>query len=357
MRNILFLSFGDISNPKNGYHIRCNMLVEKLVREGNIVSIIQFGDKNDEKIYLGSNLITIETKHEKIIHGNDFFSKLIGFNPFSELHFQYQAYKAMNKNKEKILLADNVYVEGCLLLSPFMAVSRINKNVVLDTHCINKDVALKIKKTSSWFIGSIRTFVWHTIENYMCNRSQQIITVSENDKRFIQKHYNINPEVIDVIPNAVSAPSAIKHSKLAKDLRHSLLQNSTYKIVVLFIGDLGAIHNKVAQEYIRNSLAPVTPEILYVMVGNNPNKFVDTENVIFTGFVDSVDPYILAADVCIAPLAIGSGTKTKVLDYIKYDKLVVATEVAMEGIDLNEKVIQIPLHEFEKELNRIAKDL
>ena len=90
----------------------------------------------------------------------------------------------------------------------------------------------------------------------------------------------------------------------------------------MFLGDLGAIHNREAERYIREKLAPNTPNIQYVLVGNNPENHRNTDNVTYTGFVEKIDPYILMADVCIAPLAIGSGTKTKVLDYLKYEKLV-----------------------------------
>ena len=42
--------------------------------------------------------------------------------------------------------------------------------------------------------------------------------------------------------------------------------------------------------------------------------------------------YINAADICIAPLTGGSGTKIKTLAYMACEKVSVATPMAMEGI-------------------------
>jgi O-antigen biosynthesis protein len=55
--------------------------------------------------------------------------------------------------------------------------------------------------------------------------------------------------------------------------------------------------------------------------------------VVCLGEVPDIDIVIAGADTCLAPLAAGAGVKTKVLDYLTHGKVVLATPVAMEGLD------------------------
>ena len=55
-------------------------------------------------------------------------------------------------------------------------------------------------------------------------------------------------------------------------------------------------------------------------------------NVQILGFVPNIAEYIAVADVCIAPLQRGSGTRLKVLEYLAAGKPIVATYKAVEGL-------------------------
>lgn len=58
-------------------------------------------------------------------------------------------------------------------------------------------------------------------------------------------------------------------------------------------------------------------------------------NVIFTGFIEDLSFILEVSDICIAPLRVGAGIKTKVLEYIAYDKPIVTTPIGIEGIKTN----------------------
>ncbi|WP_223910404.1 glycosyltransferase family 4 protein [Geobacter sp. AOG1] len=55
-------------------------------------------------------------------------------------------------------------------------------------------------------------------------------------------------------------------------------------------------------------------------------------NVIFTGQVDSVIPYVKAASVNIAPIMIGSGIRTKIIESVACLTPVVSTSIGAEGL-------------------------
>lgn len=82
-------------------------------------------------------------------------------------------------------------------------------------------------------------------------------------------------------------------------------------------------------------------------------------NLIVTGFVEDVRPYIRRAEVYVCPIRDGGGTKLKILDALAMGKPVVAHPVAIEGIDVEtEKHVltaETP-EEFVQQITRLFQD-
>jgi glycosyltransferase involved in cell wall biosynthesis len=60
----------------------------------------------------------------------------------------------------------------------------------------------------------------------------------------------------------------------------------------------------------------------------------ESESVIVTGRVDSVEPYLDQAAVVAAPLRLGGGMRVKVLEALAAGKAVVASTRALEGLSV-----------------------
>lgn len=54
----------------------------------------------------------------------------------------------------------------------------------------------------------------------------------------------------------------------------------------------------------------------------------------FTGFVDDIRPHVLAGDVAVIPLRVGSGTRLKAFEAMALGRPVVSTPLGMEGLDV-----------------------
>ncbi len=54
----------------------------------------------------------------------------------------------------------------------------------------------------------------------------------------------------------------------------------------------------------------------------------------FTGFVDDIRPHVLAGDVAVIPLRVGSGTRLKAFEAMALGRPVVSTTLGMEGLDV-----------------------
>ncbi|MEM0328473.1 MAG: glycosyltransferase family 4 protein [Thermoproteota archaeon] len=59
-------------------------------------------------------------------------------------------------------------------------------------------------------------------------------------------------------------------------------------------------------------------------------------------------PFLDISDVCIAPLRVGAGVKTKILTYMIYGKPIVTTPVGIQGINVDkmDSVIMTNLDQF-----------
>ncbi|MCX7098128.1 MAG: TIGR03087 family PEP-CTERM/XrtA system glycosyltransferase [Methylococcales bacterium] len=85
------------------------------------------------------------------------------------------------------------------------------------------------------------------------------------------------------------------------------------------------------------------PAIKFYIVGSKPSKEVEdlarnNQNIVVTGFVDDVRPYVAHATIAVAPLRIARGIQNKVLEAMAMAKQVVATYAAMEGIPFNDSL-------------------
>lgn len=339
--NICMIAIGNLDKPRNGYDLRCWMLIQRLIHEGNTVAVYQFNDREEvttrDSISITSMAVGYSQPYTSALE------KLIGFSPTRELKFPFEGYRKLRTLQSELTNFDVFYIEGCLLMGAFFFVKQLHRPLVLDTHCINKDVALKIKEKNK-LSGSVRAAIWHVIEKNMLHRADKVIAISQHDKDFIEKHFGTAQEKLEIIPHVVNPAEAGLHDGEAERLRRRF--GKGFDAVACYIGDLGAIQNVESERYIREELAPATPDVHYVVVGNNPRGLRSHANITYTGFVDTLDPYIVMADFCIAPMAIGSGVKTKVLDYLKYDKPVIATPVALEGIEPSERTRMCALEEF-----------
>ncbi len=353
---IALICFGDIASNANGYLVRCSMLTQKLVREGNDVDVYQYCDHSDLRKVDNLSVRSIKVKHEIKSSTSSRLEKLIGFSITKEVFFPFEGFFKLLKYRSNIKKVDVVYIESCPLFQAFILAKLLRKKTILDTHSVNKAIALNLRKTRK-IEGNIRTVIWHILEKMVLRNADEVIAVSKNDANFIIDHYGVKKPDIRIIENEVAKPDAKKYARESSDIRKELKLGN--RKIACFVGDMGAIQNKEARKYIEYTLAGKTRSVIYVLVGNNPERCASHDNIIYTGFVDAVDPYILAADVCIAPLAVGSGTKTKVLDYMKYNKSIIATNVALEGIDYDSKsrIQEVELENFHTKITDLFKEL
>jgi glycosyltransferase involved in cell wall biosynthesis len=77
------------------------------------------------------------------------------------------------------------------------------------------------------------------------------------------------------------------------------------------------------------------PGAAFWAVGRRPPRSMQalaSGNVVVTGAVDDIRPYLAKAAVCVVPLRSGSGTRIKIFEAMAMGKAVVSTTMGAEGL-------------------------
>ncbi len=173
---------------------------------------------------------------------------------------------------------------------------------------------------------------WRRMRRYEIQTAQcfqKVIVPSQVAKNELIKY--LPERKIEVIPFGITLPDissiSFKYSSKGKNL--------------LFVGAMGRPYNVEAVMYFYEEIWPLIfaeePNVRFWIVGSQPPAHIRQlaeldDRIEVTGFVEDLTPYYLKADVFVAPLTIGGGVVTKILDAMAMGKPVVTTTIGNEGI-------------------------
>ncbi|MBT7914049.1 glycosyltransferase, partial [Candidatus Bathyarchaeota archaeon] len=167
-------------------------------------------------------------------------------------------------------------------------------------------------------------------ERKFWNKADKLITMSEDDKQFIEHelHRKLN---ISVVANGVDLDFFSKTKK-------SLPKDPT----VLFVGTFKWLPNIEAVDEIINKIWPkiikALPTAKLKIVGFSPTSkiksYAQDASIEVLGGIDDIRDAFAAAHVLLAPIRSGKGTRYKVLEAMVTGTPVVATNLAVEGMGL-----------------------
>lgn len=367
---ICVIAFGPIEDRTGGYEVRCHYLIKALADLGHQVYVLEFpitptklGSVKEGKRVRFIRLKGNEPARNKFLKVLSFYlERHFTINPIRLIRTQLYSIVELVKFRKVLKMCNVVFIESVffpfgLLLSRFFG-----KRIILDTHYVGKFQARKYKR-ESFLRNFLREFLWDVLERFSSKLSDFTIVVSEEEKSFVKEEYGVNESKILVIPVTVELPEMqVSQQKLREVCDNWGLRN---KIVVMFLGMLETPPNMDAVKYIIDELAPYLWErredVVFLIIGKGKEQFRGgmPPNVIFTGFVKDVSPFFELSDICLAPLRMGSGIKTKILEYMSYGKLVLTTPVGAEGIKLDEarSVIVSDIEGYPENLLKIINDL
>jgi glycosyltransferase involved in cell wall biosynthesis len=194
----------------------------------------------------------------------------------------------------------------------------------------------------------------HEIEKAACERSDMIISVSDDDHRFLRELIpGIDKEIV-TIQNGV-------------DFKTNDMDVSAVKRwfgdhpVILFVGS-SHVPNIEALNHIIKKLAPRI-KAYFVVIGSvceAVNPFEVPDNVLLFGRLSEAQKNVLmqAADLAINPIVSGSGSNLKLADYMMSKLPVITTSFGARGFAVTSGVhaIVCDLDDFEQRIKALLND-
>ncbi len=171
-------------------------------------------------------------------------------------------------------------------------------------------------------------------ERAVLARVRRVFVCSDVDRAGLRRRYGVPAERLVLAPNGVTPAAADAPDDPAADAPLADLRG---RHLLFFMGKLDYAPNAEGLEFIRRRLLPDlerrAPGRFACLVTGGPVPAGETPpNLRFLGVVPSVAPWLRRADICLAPVFSGSGTRLKILEYLAAGKATVSTEKAAEGL-------------------------
>ena len=164
----------------------------------------------------------------------------------------------------------------------------------------------------------------HAFEMAAARRASASLFVSEAEAALFRARTGLPAQVVE---NGVDAAHFSPGAVEPVEATHPL---------IVFTGQMDYPPNVEAVTTFARDVLPSLPTAIFAIVGRAPTaavKALAAANVIVTREVADTRPWLAAADVVVAPLALARGIQNKVLEAMAMGKAVVASPSAAEGID------------------------
>jgi len=172
-------------------------------------------------------------------------------------------------------------------------------------------------------------------EYALCRRADLVMTCSHEDSRAFSKLFDLPPDLFRVVPNGAFTGRFGERPALPRATRQQAAGVAWDGPVAIFMGSSYGPNNAAAQ-YIVDVLVPQRPEVQFIIVGGASESVNATpaRNLLLVGTVDEErrDALLLASDIALNPVGVGSGTNIKMFDYMAAGLPVLTTEVGSRGI-------------------------
>jgi glycosyltransferase involved in cell wall biosynthesis len=222
---------------------------------------------------------------------------------------------------------DLVWVERWFLAEPARRAGF--RRIVVDIDDLESVRLGRVLAQAGWYrskpfdyVDLVKLYVY---ERSLVRRFWRLVVCKEADRSFFAG----TRQKVFVVPNGAAVlPETLPEQEQVGRL--------------LFVGNMGYDPNVAAVKDFHGRIFPQIrqrfPSSSFHIVGKEPGPAVlalqDGTTCVVHGGVPDLTPFYAAASVVVVPITLGSGTRLKVLEALMLGKAVVATSIAIEGLDL-----------------------
>ena len=178
-------------------------------------------------------------------------------------------------------------------------------------------------------------------EKSMMQQANGIFFITREDADWAIKNYGISAAKCHVLPHGTPLAAKPVHNANAKAEIAQTLHIPTDVPWLYFLGALDYQPNKEALTHILNDIVPLLNakglkyQLLIAGKGLSNELTVQinaTDNIHYMGFVPDLDTFLHACDVMLNPVMTGGGIKTKAVEALGYNKIVVSSQAGAAGL-------------------------
>lgn len=264
---------------------------------------------------------------KNMVHGAYFVDKIKGkslpnlLDYYFNLHMRSKILECLNDEKYDLIYCARTmanYVQDVQIpkvVQPFDATYEWNRQMFSNSKGITKAIYYIMYKMAKSYEST--NYMKFDACLFVTQKDKELINILSPKTNCVVLPNGVNTQYFNPIDVVEDFPSLVYVSDMSG---HTTIEN------VLFF------YNEI-YPYIQKEI----PNTKIYLVGRNPAKEISDlasdSNVIVTGTVDDVRPYVAKASIFIAPMIMGTGIKNKVLEAMAMGKAVVTTTIGSQGID------------------------
>jgi len=319
----------------SGGAIRTFGILHGLHEAGHQITLLSFGNKGTSNTPLNTICERIEVvktpKRSKLKRLQQLMLTSeadIARRYYSEV-FKDRLLKFIQQNEFDLIQFEAIEIAGYL---PLVRAMKTQAALCFDT--FNAEAALQqviykidrreIKRWPTALYSWLQSKRLHTYEGELCRMADLVIAVSEQDAVLLRQYRHDDKTFI--VPSGIFVDDYQQVDKQVQLKPHALV----------FTGKMDYRPNVDAMIWFADHILPQIPDAHLTIVGQKPHPRLQhlpqQKNVTVTGWVESIKPYLHAADVYVAPLRMGSGTRLKILEAMASGCAIVATSLAAAGL-------------------------
>jgi polysaccharide biosynthesis protein PslH len=201
--------------------------------------------------------------------------------------------------------------------------------IIIDQHNVESDLIYRSCLASPPSFRKLYQFVeskkFGREERLLLGKADVVTVTSDCDGKKLAEN---DPDLdIEVVPNGVDIDFFVPHDSPGEPN------------TLVFTGAIHYHPNFQGATWFLDNIFPLIQrdieDVRFIAAGGTPPAELtdrQTNNIIFTGYVDDIREYVAKASVFVVPLLVGGGTRFKVLEAMASGKPVVSTSLGSEGI-------------------------
>ena len=183
--------------------------------------------------------------------------------------------------------------------------------------------------------------VMRSFEGTMMRKADGVFLITPEDMKWAKEHYLLAPEKCHLITYGTTLDKAPTGHKEAKHKVAAQLQVDENILWLYFLGAMDFYPNVHALTFILDEVIPrlnkrnIKYQVLIAgkgLAAELKERIDNTPFIKYTGFIPDLHDFLNACDVMLNPVLLGGGIKTKAVEALGYNKIVISSFSGSAGL-------------------------